>query len=160
MRRLLMAIMYPSREEYDIAIAVLKDDFGEVAKEGPEYDFNFTKYYENEFGSRLKKRIVVFGKIIEKNGLVDIRERTGEIEEELGKDGKRIVNIDPGYISKDELVLATKKAKSFKEDLGRGIFAHTVLEFKDEEIITFFHTFADYKIEENKKFFTEILDCL
>jgi len=157
MKHLLFAVMYSSLEHYSKALDILKKEFGDIKAEGEEYDFDFTAYYENEFGKNLKKRIVVFEKEIEKNELVGIRLKTGKIEEELAVDGKRVVNIDPGYISSQEVVLATLKGKPWKEELGKGVFGHKVIEFKDGEVITFRHTFADYKLGQNIEFFKGLL---
>ncbi|MCK5283214.1 MAG: DUF4416 family protein [Nanoarchaeota archaeon] len=152
MKSLLFAIMYPNQKLLNNSISILEKEFGKIKAKSPEYDFNFTNYYEKEFGKNLKKIILVFEKTIEKNDLIEIREKTAEIEQKLSKNKKRTVNIDPGYISKTELVLATKKQRSFKEYLGNYIYAHKVLEFKDKEIITFWHTFADYKTKLIKNF--------
>lgn len=153
----LCAIMYPNASLLDKSVSILEKEFGKIKTKCPIYDFDFTDYYEKEFGKNLKKIIIVFEKTIEKKDLVKIREKAGEIEKSLSKDGKRTVNIDPGYISKDELVLATKKKKWFKEDLGNGVYAHKVLEFKNGEIITFNHTFPDYKTEFNQNYFKKFI---
>jgi hypothetical protein len=152
--------MYPNKEELGKAILILEKEFGKIIAKSEEYEFDFTDYYEKEFGKNLKKIIAVFGKEIEKNDLIWIREKTGEIENNLAINGKRAVNIDPGYISETELVLATKKGRWFKEELGNGVFAHKVLEFKGDEVVTFKHTFADYKIEKNLEFFRKIIKRL
>jgi len=144
MNNLFFAVMYPNLELLERAISLLKKEFGEVLKEGKEFDFNFTSYYEKEFGKDLKKKFFVFGSEIEKGDLVKIRGKTGEIERQLSENGKRTVNIDPGYVSEIELVLASKKSRPFKENLGNGVFAHKVLEFKEGKTITFHHTFRDY----------------
>ena len=152
--------MYSSQDILDKTISILKNEFGEIKAKSKEYDFNFTDYYENEFGINLKKLILVFEKTIEKQDLIQIRERTGQIEKALSQNNKRSVNIDPGYISKTELVLATKKGKTWKEDLGKGIYAHKILEFKDNEVITFYHTFTDYKLKNNQDFFIEAINVI
>jgi hypothetical protein len=157
MNRLLFAIMYPDKEILDVCVDILEKEFGSIKLIGEEYVFNFTRYYEEEFGRNLKKQIFVFEKTIEKHDLVKIRSRTGEIEQQLAKEDKRVVNIDPGYISETELALATRKGRDFKEELGEGIFVHKVLEFKNKEIITFRHTFADYRLEKNLEFFRKVV---
>ncbi|MBR9699772.1 DUF4416 family protein [Candidatus Woesearchaeota archaeon] len=143
MNKLLIAVMY--KDSPQKALDILKKEYGNVLTQTKEYDFTFTDYYEKEFGKNLKKTIFIFEKKIEKKDLVEIRERTGEIEQQLSLDGKRTVNIDPGYISKKELVLATKKSQSYKKELGKGVFAHKVLGFNGE-VKTFHHTFKDYKL--------------
>jgi len=143
--KLFCAVMYHAYGDFLKAIFHLEKEFGDISKQSEEYEFNFTDYYEKEFGIDLKKVMVIFDKAIIKEDLIPIRLRTGEIEKELSKDDKRTVNIDPGYVSETEVVLATMKFQSFKEELGDGVYLHKVLEFKDNEVITFEHTFADYK---------------
>jgi hypothetical protein len=152
-----MAIMYPSTDFLDRSLAVLTERYGQIKSQSEEYDFTFTDYYEREFGKNLRKKLFVFEKQIQKQDLVLIREETGDIERAFSIASKRQINIDPGYISTTELVLATKKGKDFKENLGHGIFAHRVLGFKHGEIISFKHTFADYRLEKNLEFFRKII---
>ncbi len=151
MKKLFLALMYHGKGSLDNSLSLLQKHFGPIQSQSEPFDFNFTNYYEEEFGKDLKKVFLVFEKEISKGDLVNIRAQTAEIEEELSANGKRTVNLDPGYLSETELVLATKKYQSFKEDLGNGVYAHKVLEFKDDEVITFSHTFADYR--KNKEFF-------
>lgn len=158
MKNLLLGIMYPNDDSLSRLISILEKEFGIIKVKSESYDFNFTNYYEKEFGKNLKKIIIIFKKTIEKKDLIEIREKTGKIEKTLSIDGKRTVNIDPGYISESELVLATKKFRSFKEKLNDEVFLHKVLEFKDNDVITFFHTFADYKLDKNKDFFKKVID--
>jgi uncharacterized protein YdaT len=98
--------------------------------------------------------------MIKKQELIEIREKTGKIEQKRAKDNKRKVNIDPGYLSKTALVLATKKAKPWKQPLNNTILAHKILEFKDSSIITFSHTFVDYKLEQNLDFLKKARNSL
>lgn len=157
MHNLLFAIMYPDKNILDRALAILKDRYGKPYARGPEYDFNFTDYYEEEFGKNLKKSIFVFEKEITKTDLTDIRQETAKVEKEISYLGRRRVNIDPGYISDKEMVLATKKQKQWKEYLGGGVYAHKIFEFLDDGIKTFNHSFADYKLKENMDFFRSVL---
>ena len=145
-----MAIMYSSEDILNKAKNELIEKYGSIKKESPDYDFNFTKYYEKEMGSNLKKRFIILEKEISKKDLIDIKLFITEIEEKFSFDERRTVNIDPGYISSKELVLATFKAKDFKEKLNDQIWVHKVLEF--DPLKEFFHTFADYREKENQKF--------
>lgn len=150
---LMFAIMYSSDSLYEKAKAILVEIYGPIKKEGPEYDFDqFTSYYEKEMGKGLKKRIVIFEKAIEKKDLIKIKKEITEIENQFSVNNNRQINIDPGYLSKTELVLASfKKGTNYKEDLGEGVYAHKVLEFKDKVSI-FWHTFPDYRVKENQDF--------
>ncbi len=149
---LIFALMYKGSKILEEALTELKNNFGEVADISPEYSFNFTDYYEKEFGANLKKTIVIFNKKIEKKGLIKIKNKIAEIEKKHSLKGKRTINIDPGYINEKELVLASFKGKDFKEDLGGNVFAHKVLGFGNGKANEFGHTFPDFRQKELQKF--------
>lgn len=150
--KLLIAVMYPDKETCDKAVSELKEQFGETDSQSDEYEFTFTDYYEKESGENLKKKFVSFKKIINNRELSEIRLTTGKIEDKFRVDNKRTVNIDPGYISKEGVFMASLKQKPFKEDIGNGVFLHKILGFEDGKIIEFNHTFADYKQDKIKEF--------
>ncbi len=152
MAKLFMAVMYASDELFDSAKADLVAKYGDVRAESNAYNFDFTGYYDDEMGSGLKKKLLVFEKEVSKQDLESVKFFITEVEEKYSDLGNRSVNIDPGYISSDELVLATWKGKSFKEKISDKIWVHKVLEFEGDKVKEFFHTFADYKLKENQDF--------
>ena len=157
--RLFLAIMHRDEEILQDAVSELETEFGEAVSKSAEYNFNFTDYYKDEFGYGLKKRIYAFGAKINKADLVETKILCSLIELRFSDDddGKRVINIDPGYFSEKEAVLASFKEKDFKENLGDGVFAHKVLEFNGNKINDFFHTFADFKSKAVQEFFLELI---
>jgi len=153
----MIAIMYSDDAIYQECKKELIKLFDDIFKEGTPYDFDqFTSYYEKEMGKGIVKRFLIFKKQTNKQDLKEIKLKTTEIEKKHSKDDKRTINLDPGYISENELVLASfKKGSNYKEDLGDGIYAHKVLEFKDNKAIELWHTFPDYREKENQEFFIE-----
>jgi hypothetical protein len=149
---LFMAVMYSSEDLFDSARFDLIEKYGDLRSESDPYDFNFTKYYEKEMGKNLKKKFLIFKKEVSKEDLESVKFFITEIEEKLAINGNRKVNIDPGYLSSKELILATWKGKDFKEKISEKVWVHKVLEFDGNEVVEFFHTFADYKVKENQKF--------
>ena len=156
--KLFFALMYKNKEILEKTIDLLKNNFGGIVSKSPGYDFNFTDYYEKEFGTNLKKTIIILDKKINKNDLTEIKIKITEIEKNHSSDGKRTINIDPGYVNDKEVVLASFKKKDFKEDLGDGVYAHKVLEFENGEVKSFFHTFADYKSKLVQEFFLKSIE--
>ena len=155
---LFFAIMFKDKEILTNVINELKNNFGNIVSESPEYDFNFSSHYEDEFGSNLKKTIIVFDNKISKGNLADIKIICSQIEKEFcSDDDKRAANIDPGYFNDKEVVLASFKGKRFKEDIGDGIFLHKVLEIENEGFKEFFHTFPDFKSKLVQDFFLTII---
>lgn len=150
---LFFALMYKDSNILEKTIDLLKNNFGSIASKSPEYDFDFTDYYEKEFGNNLKKIIIIFSKEINKKDLAEIKIKITEIEKKYSSEGKRRINIDPGYVNNKEVVLASFRKKSVKEDLGKGIYAHKVLEFDNGKVKEFWHTFQDYKSKLVQEFF-------
>ncbi|MCP4646327.1 MAG: DUF4416 family protein, partial [bacterium] len=66
------------------------------------------------------------------------------MENKSGKQGKRLVNIDPGYLDHGKLVLASCKSAPDKIYMGKGVFAHTCLRFRKGEFHGPEHSFADF----------------
>lgn len=155
---LFLAVMYGDKEALKNSIEEIEKNIGAVFFRMKEYDFNFTDYYESEFGSNLKKTICVFGIFIEKHELAEAKILCSQIEADLAReDGKRTVNIDPGYFNEKEVVLASFKKKDFKEEMGESVFAHKVLEFDGIKVNEFFHTFPDFRSKDVKDFFLNLL---
>ena len=153
--KLLIAVMYSDKDVYSDCKNDLIELYGEISVESDDYDFDkFTKYYEKEMGSELRKRFLIFEKEVSKEELKGVKLKITEIEKKFSENDKRRINLDPGYVSDKELVLASfKKGTNFKEDVGDGIYLHKVLEFKNKEVVIFWHTFPDYK--EKKEWFVE-----
>jgi hypothetical protein len=152
---LLMAVMYSNRASLEKAMNELTKKFGPVSTQSKEFDFTkFTQYYNPEMGKKQIKKYVVFEKLIDRAKLADIRIFTQKLEDRLSKNKKRTVNIDPGYITKEAVVLGTLKERAHKIYLGKGVFADLQGLFGKHELRTFEYTFADLK--ENADFFIKV----
>lgn len=151
--KLFMAIMYSDSEVYSKVKEMLKKEYGEIVLEGEEYDFNFTDYYLDEFGAELKKRFVLFEEIIETSTIVKIKLDLIKLEDSLSEQGKRIINIDPGYITSKEVIVPSTKPLPHRTPLDNGLVADKQLGFEEREVVTFRHTFADYR--KHKEFFKD-----
>src|SRR3989344_3330504 len=130
--KLIIGVMYKESENCNTAIALLKERFGEIDDE-VEYDFNFTEYYTPEMGSQLKKKLLMFKTEIDREWLAQIKLDTNAIEDE-GKSEKnnRRINLDPGYLTLHNVVLASAKEMPHKVFIGKGMFGDVVLEYKKD----------------------------
>lgn len=160
MVKLIIAIMYPKNKKkiYNLTKIYLEKKFDKIEKESRPYNFDkFTKYYQKEMGKNLIKRFIIFKKPIKKDNLAKIKLFTTKIEKKYSKNNKRQINLDPGYLTKTDLVLASfKKGTNYKKKISKKVYAHTILEFKGNEVITFWHTFPDYGVKQNQKFFIKV----
>ncbi len=151
--KLFIAAMYGNEETYNQVKNILIKDYSSLLFESQPYSFDrFTSYYQKEMGRDLLKRFLIFCLAIEKKDLIKIKQETRDIEQRFAVDSKRTINLDPGYISTSELVLASfKRGTNYKELIGEGVYAHKVLGFEGDRCAVFWHTFPDYR--EHQPFF-------
>ncbi len=138
----------------------IKKKFGSVADESEIFDWSYSDYYEDELGSDIKRKFILFDKIISPEEITDIKLKTNDIENELSKDGIRTVNIDPGYITLGKLVLASTKNYCHRIYLGKGIYAEVTLYYRNEDFHPTPFTFNDYKQREYIEFFKKAREYL
>jgi hypothetical protein len=149
-------MMYSDESVFEHAQKMLESEFGTVEKISAPYDFAFTDYYEKEMGRGLEKRFVVFKKTIDRGALADIKIFTNRVEKELSVDGKRRINIDPGYLTRTSLVLATTKEVPHRIYLKDGIFAEVALLFRRGGCNHLDWTYPDFKRQKTCEFFLDV----
>ena len=125
----------------------LEDRWGPVDYCSPHIAFAYTTYYEPEFGGNLVRQILAFERLVDPGRLAEIKVLTNELEEKLGTQGQRRVNLDPGYISEAKLVLATTKNHSHRIYIGQGIYAEVTLSWRDKDYRAWPWTYPDYQSE-------------
>jgi len=153
---LFAGIMYSNHEIANQALELLTKNFGETGRKSREFDFSFTNYYEEEMGKNLKKFFVSFKKLVETDSIAEIKTKTIKIEKKLARDGKRTVNIDPGYITPEKCVLATTKDRAHRIHLGKGIFGEVTFMFRKTDLIYLHWTYNDFKTDVAEEFFLEL----
>ncbi len=139
-----------SREEEFIENVIIQMEafFGPTDWISKKFIFDRTRYYEKEMGWPLYRRFISFSKLISSNSIADIKLTTNKIENEHRFDKKRRINIDPGYISLERLVLATGKNYSHRIYLKKGIYLDLTLVFHAGTFNPLVWTYPDYKDEE------------
>jgi len=149
--KLFIAITFNKKASYNKIIDILKIKFGEIDFYYGPIAFNFTNYYEDEMGKELQKAYMTFVKKIKREELSEIKVYTNHLEQQNSENQKRIINIDPGYLASDKLVLASTKDFYHRIYIGNGIFAEVTLHYRKGHWRYFSWTYPDYKTNE---FFT------
>jgi hypothetical protein len=139
-----------------VARGALSSRFGSLDYQSEVLPFNQTSYYAREFGTSLLRQIVAFATLIAPNHLAEIKCATNEIELTWSVDGKRRVNLDPGYICLGKLVLATTKDYAHRIYLGQGIYAEVTLQYRHGAYQPWEWTYPDYASPRYLKICTEI----
>ncbi len=154
--KLISSIFSPDEIILEKIIGQLASLFGPVDWTSPPLFFDRTKYYAREMGWPLHRRFVSFEKFIDPEQLVEIKLATNALEQENLKSGNRLVNIDPGYICAERLVLATGKNYVHRIYLGKGIYADLTLIFKRGSFRALDWTYKDYADPEIVEYFNVI----
>lgn len=128
-------------------IDVLSQAYGQPDFVSSVIPFDYTDYYCTEMGENLVRRFVTMENLIRPEELPDIKLATNKIEDRLAEDGERRINIDPGYISKAHLILATGKSYTHRPYLRDGIYADLTLVYQGKKFCSLPWTYPDYADE-------------
>jgi len=154
--KLISSLFSPEKEFLDTIIKQLEKICGPVDWVSPELFFDRTKYYAKEMGWPLHRRFIAFEKPALPDQLIELKLKTNAIEQQYLIDGKRRVNIDPGYISPERLILATGKNFAHRVYLSQGIYADLTLVFQKGCFKTLEWTYPDYAEPEIIGYFNNV----
>ncbi|MFO7885346.1 MAG: DUF4416 family protein [Desulfobacteraceae bacterium] len=154
--KLVVSLFMNNKEMVKDLLLRLEDHFGPLDIVSPWFDFDFTDYYHKEMGSPLFRRVAVFKPLIAQTSLAEIKEKTNRIEALTAEQGKRAVNIDPGYLLASRFILATGKDFSHRVYLDRGIYADLTLVYKKGEYRPLEWTYPDYAASEMTDFLKKV----
>lgn len=154
--KLLCAIMFQETYKISEIIETLENKFGKIDYQYGPIPFIWTSYYSSEMGESLQKMYITFQKTIDRAELPQIKIYTNEIEQKQAILGKRAVNIDPGYISRDKLVLASTKDFYHRLYLQDGIYGEVTLHYQEGRYRHFSWTYPDYKDSKAEAFFEKV----
>ena len=155
--KLVMSLIASEVKLLEEVLSLLERRYGEVDFKSPLLPFDWTDYYEREMGKGLLRYFVSFLPLIERESLVRIKLETNEIEGEYAKeDGRRRINIDPGYLTAEHLILATTKSYAHRPYLGEGIYADLTLLYRGGEFRPLEWTYPDYASEGVRQIFKGI----
>jgi hypothetical protein len=125
-------------------IGRLVERFGQLDLISQWISFDYTTYYIQEMGRPLYRRMVAFRDLIEQTALAKIKIATNDIERQSMIDGRRQVNIDPGYLLAERFVLASGKNFSHRIHLDKGIYVDLTLLFERGRFKSLPWTYPDY----------------
>ena len=100
---------------------------GPVDLVGPLWSFTCTDYYAREMGAGLWRCLASFLHLAGAAQLSHWKIFTNLLEKRWSLGGRRLVNLDPGYVARERLVLATGKNFIHRIYLGQGIYGDLTL---------------------------------
>ncbi len=123
---------------------LLEERFGAVSTICGPVPFGHSDYYASEMGPGLTRSLVAFEDLIDPGELSSIKVFTNGLEASFLQGTKRSVNIDPGYLALEKVVLASCKNFSHRIYIGSGIYADLTLIRKGGAYESLAWTYAEY----------------
>lgn len=143
--KLICGILFSDEKRLADALEVLAERYGRIDYRSALYPFTITGYYNREMGVPIQRLFVAFEPLISPGALAGIKIACNALEEALAVSGLRKVNLDPGYIDYDKLVLASAKYNAHKIYLDQGIYADPTLHFEKGAYLAAPWAFPDFK---------------
>lgn len=154
--RLIVSLLAGEPDLIAKAKAALIRVYGPTEIESDLLPFDHTEYYTPEFGPGLQRQIVTFARLVAPSQLPEIKLKTNELEWLSAREGRRRVNIDPGYVSLGKLVLATTKNHAHRIYLDQGVYGEVTLTYQRGHFQPWPWTYPDYASSRYCALFDEI----
>jgi len=154
--KLICGVLYSDEARSGRALELLAERYGRVDYRSPLFPFTITEYYTTEMGAPIWRFFCAFEPLIDPGRLARIKIDCNALERELAADGRRCVNLDPGYMDYDKVVLASAKYKPHKIYLDLGIYADATLHYEKGRYHPAPCAFPDFKSGEYGETFLAI----
>jgi len=139
---------------------LLAKRLGKVDIKSEIFPFDFTDYYKKDMGTNISRQFLCFKELINPEELSDIKIWTNELENEIKcyrkSDVARPINLDPGYLTHCNLIIASAKDYYHRIHLQNGIYAEVTLFYQHEVFKNLPWTYPDFQTEEYKNFFLKV----
>lgn len=163
-----------SEEELAAARWELAQWYGNIDDVSDVLPFTFTQYYRDEMGEGLLRQWVRFEALFSPEHLAKCKLETNMAETLLARQFRekagpgalpgaapssaravpRPINIDPGYVHRYKVILATTKDHSHRVYMREGIYAEVTLHWSQNVWTPWPWTYADYQTPVALAFFT------
>jgi hypothetical protein len=157
---LFIGCLFSDTGVFDEVFPILKDNFGNILFQSSIHPWEYSGHYDKELGTPIYRNFIFFDRIIDPSTLADIKLFTNGLENIYSQNGKRRINLDPGYLTLAKVVLASTKNYSHRIYLGKGIYAELALLYKNNQFISMPYTYNDYKDEAYVVMFMKVRNLL
>ena len=141
----------------------MKRNYGPIDLRSDIFPWEMTTYYQREMGKHLLRQFISFEQLIPPEDLTCIKRKTNTLECSFASpptaDGARRLNLDPGNLDANKLVLASTKDQAHRIYLSQGIYAEVTLRYHHGAFHPFEYTYPDYCWPETHDFLRQIRKC-
>jgi hypothetical protein len=149
--KLFCGVLFSDNELLQQSQKLLIDKFGEIDYQSDRFEFTISEYYRPEMGWPIYRLFWSFKHVIHPKQIARIKIECNEIEDQLAVDGNRRINLDPGYMDYDKIVLASAKYNGQKIYLDLGIYADLTLHYEKGNYYPYPWSFPDFKSNQYNK---------
>jgi len=143
--KLFCGILYSDEALLARAAEALQQDFGSIDYKSPLFPFEITDYYVPEMGRPIIRCFWSFHLLVSPRILAESKIICNRLEEQMAVEGRRKVNLDPGYMDYDKVVLASAKYNAHKIYLDQGIYADLTFRYERGFYKPSEYAFPDFK---------------
>jgi len=154
--KLFAGLLYSDTACLERAGLILEKKFGPVDFKSRPFAFDLTDYYVPEMGKPIIRVFYSFQRLIHPGEISRIKRDTNRMEDKLAVGQNRKVNIDPGYMDYDKVVLASAKYNGQKIYLDHGIWADLTLHYQRGGFQPYPWSFPDFKTGQYNDVFMKI----
>ncbi len=126
----------------------LESAFGPACAASAVFPFAHTAYYRGELGPAPVRMFLAWPGLYPTDGLARAKLATNALERALaersGETLPRPINLDPGYLTRAKLVLASAKNFAHRIHLRDNIYAELTLQYRRGRFHTLPWTFPDF----------------
>jgi len=144
--KLFMSLLLTEDSVFQQGLQDLRLTFGETDFVSERFAFDLTDYYSKEMGPNLFRHFIAFEFLIPPSSLPEIKQTTNRLEGKyIHSQGSRRMNIDPGYVCLEHVILATTKGYTHRPYLRDGIYADLTLIYQKGSYRPLEWTYPDYR---------------
>lgn len=146
--RLMVGVLSSEDAAESAALEALRALYGPLCFQSEKEVFVWTKYYCPEMGETIMRSYWAFEELVAPSMLAAIKRETDSLERRLARDGRRLVNLDPGMLGTARFCLATTKDRSHRLPLSDGIYGELTLIYEHGAFRALPWTYPDWASEE------------
>ncbi|MBD3401494.1 DUF4416 family protein [candidate division GN15 bacterium] len=158
--RLIFSVVYCHIDALADGLARLEKEFGSVQFETVDIPFHGEPRHVEEMGDPLFRRFFSFEQLIDPDKLVDVKRTCRKVEaafaDHVGDHLFRAVNVDPGVMTPEKVVMASSHEYNYRIYLGKGVFAQIELIYARGRYVGLPWTNPDFCHAEALEFFSRV----
>lgn len=162
--RLVISIIYSSIDALADSLHVIERKFSRVECETIEIPCSTQDRYREEMGDDLQRRIFSFEQPVSCDSLPEIKANCYKIEPMFSDQVRdfhfRTVNIDPGLLTPDKLIMASHREYNHRLYLGQGVFGQIELIYSGGQFMRLPWSNPDFCHNEAMDLFNRVRDGL